>query len=192
MMLKNVILYSATIIASLSALLSPSLGQELKLDTENVITITEKDGRRSAGRFKDFFLDVNQGDRLTFDIKGKGGVSVPTIVELYPTKSPITDFRSRNAENNLRWTSEPLPACKLTVRIIAYQPYGAITVFVTKSNPNDDSPSTSSSSAVVAGADAISDDQGDLGKMSKEQLLKKHQQLLMQLQRIASELARRK
>ena len=32
MMLKNVILYSATIIASLSALLSPSLAQELKLD----------------------------------------------------------------------------------------------------------------------------------------------------------------
>jgi len=154
------------------------MAQSLALGTENVITITESDLKTGAGRrSKEFTLDVNQGDRLTFDIKGKNGVEVATAVELFATSSSQPDYITRQPAKKLNWTSPALPACRLKIRISAYSPYGLLSVWMSKENPND------------IGAPAATD---EISKLSKDQLLQRHQALLEELQRIASELARRK
>lgn len=153
-----------------------AFSQGLELGVENVITLTASDMPKGSGRYKDFYIDVNQGDTLTFDIKGKGGVDVGTMIELYPTESYNTEYRTRMPAYHQEWTSAPLPACKLKVRIIAYRPYGALSVYVEKQNP----------------ANKAGEANTDLQKMTVEQLLDRHRELVTQLQKIASELARRK
>lgn len=149
--------------------------QELELGEDNVITISASDKSKGSGRYKEFYMDVKQGDTLSFDIKGKGGVNVSTLIELFPNEGNNTTYYTRNLAYHQQWTSDPLPACRLRVRIVAYRPYGALSVYVEKRNPMD--------------KPAESD--GDIEKMTVAQLLARHRELVSELQKIATELGRR-
>jgi hypothetical protein len=152
-----------------------TFSQELELEVENVITISASDKPKGSGRFKEFYIDVKQGDTLSFDIKGKGGVNVGTLIELFPNDGFNTDYRTRNTAFHQQWTSDPLPACRMRVRIVAYRPYGALSVYVEKRNPTD----------------KPAEGNGEIEKMTVEQLVARHRELIAELQKIANELARR-
>jgi len=175
----------------------PSLNaQQLKLDEENVITITQSDGPKGTGRYKEFLMNVNQGDQLSFDIKGKGGVDVPTFIELYPTKSTVTNYRTPRELTKQIWTSAALPACQLRIKITAYPPYGALSVVIKKTNPSDPpkpdaAPFDKKMKESSPVPDSSAQDSQDLRKMTKAELLERHKQLLDELQRIGKELERR-
>jgi hypothetical protein len=115
------------------------------------------------------------------------------LIELYPTNSYRTEYRTQRPENHQIWTSQALPACKLKVRIIAFIPYGALSIFVKKTNPGDDSGSDSHAENTKKqpslGTKTVKSI--DLENRSKKELLELHDQLLSELQRIATELAKR-
>jgi hypothetical protein len=170
----NVFAIALTFVPSLNA-------QQLNFDEENVITITQNDGPKGTGRYKEFYMNVNQGDQLSFDIKGKSGVDVPTVVELYPIRSNITNYRTPRELTKQIWTSAPLPSCQLKIKIIAYPPYGPLSVVVKKSNPNNP----------PAQQPAPAQRSLEIEKMSKAELLQRHREILEELQRIAEEIAKR-
>jgi len=152
-----------------------AFSQELELGEDNVITISASDKPKGVLRYKEFYIEVKQGDTLSFNIKGKSGVNVATSIELLPNEGSSNAYRSRPNEFHQHWTSEPLPACRMKVRILANRPYGALSVYVEKRNP----------------LDKPAENNGDIEKMTVAQLLARHRELISELQEIASELASR-
>jgi hypothetical protein len=159
-----------------------AMSQDLELGAENIVTITENDKAVNSRRYKEFFLDVNQGDRLFFDIKGKNGVEVRTGVELYTPNTNYTQFLSKSYEAHQEWLSEPLPACKLRIRITALRPYGGLSVFVEKRGA-DDTPAKENNKSGIT--------QQEMQGKTMAELLARHEELLEELKMIAREIARR-
>jgi hypothetical protein len=185
----NVFAIALTFVPSLNA-------QQLNFDEENVITITQNDGPKGTGRYKEFYMNVNQGDQLSFDIKGKSGVDVPTVVELYPIRSNITNYRTPRELTKQIWTSAPLPSCQLKIKIIAYPPYGPLSVVVKKSNPNNPpaqqpAPAEKMEKPQASSSSGAAQSSLEIEKMSKAELLQRHREILEELQRIAEEIAKR-
>ncbi|MBL8868721.1 MAG: hypothetical protein JNK90_02955 [Planctomycetaceae bacterium] len=181
MVSRYAILYLC-IVALFVSIPSQARSQDLELGAENSVTITENDKVSNSKRYKEFFLDVNQGDRLFFDIKGKNGVEVRTSVELYTPNTNYTQILSKSFEAHQEWLSEPLPACKLRVRIIAMRPYGGLSVFVEKRG--SDGTSAKENNNVVITRQELQD-------KTTAELLARHEQLLEELKMIAQEIARR-
>jgi uncharacterized small protein (DUF1192 family) len=162
---------------------SNCFSQSLKLDEETLINITDQDMSRGIGRYKDFFVTVKQGDQLTFDVKGAGGVAVPTAVHLFETESVNSRNYSQISES-LQWTSKPLPTCKLKVRIVAYRPYGELSVYITRENPAD--------ARMKKSASPSDEGRADLSSMTIEELRIKLAKLRLEIETLEAEIAKRK